>query len=111
MLSGFDAGSNAVVITTLLLCLSLLPPHPLSATSSGVWFWKLRYRIVLWYRGGLVFKVHRRLHHSTLGVRVIKKQKEQTLRVGSFQLSSLARGMVWLENQRREIHCKTNRWP
>jgi len=27
--------------------------------------------------GGLVFKVHRLLYHSTLGLRVIKKQKKK----------------------------------
>ena len=27
------------------------------------------------FRGGLVFKAHRRVHHSTLGLRVIKKKK------------------------------------
>ena len=27
-------------------------------------------------RGGLVFKAHRRLYHSTLGLRVIKKKKK-----------------------------------
>ena len=26
-----------------------------------------------WFRGGLVFKAHRLLHHSTVGLRVIKK--------------------------------------
>ena len=29
-----------------------------------------------WSRGGLVFEAHRLLYHSTLGVRVIKKQKK-----------------------------------
>ena len=28
-----------------------------------------------WFRGGLVFKAHRLLHHSTLGLGVIKKKK------------------------------------
>ena len=28
-----------------------------------------------WFRGGLVFKTHRLLYHSTLGLRVIKKKK------------------------------------
>ena len=28
-------------------------------------------------RGGLVFKAHRLLHHSTLGLRVIKKKKKK----------------------------------
>jgi len=30
---------------------------------------------VQWFRGGLVFKAHRLVHHSTLGLRVIKKKK------------------------------------
>ena len=30
----------------------------------------------LLFRGGLVFKAHRLLYHSTLGLRVIKKKKE-----------------------------------
>jgi len=28
------------------------------------------------FRGGLVFKAHRRVYHSTLGLRVIKKKKK-----------------------------------
>ena len=34
------------------------------------------------YRGGLVFKAHRLVYHSTLGLRVIKKKKE-LMQVGS----------------------------
>jgi len=30
------------------------------------------------FRGGLVFKARRRVHHSTLGWRVIKKKKKNT---------------------------------
>ena len=30
-----------------------------------------------WFRGGLVFKAHRWLYHSTRGSRVIKKKKVQ----------------------------------
>ena len=32
--------------------------------------------VALRFRGGLVFKAHRRLYHSTLGLRVIKKKKK-----------------------------------
>jgi len=32
---------------------------------------------VHWFRGGLVFKAQRRVHHSTLGLRVIKKKKKK----------------------------------
>jgi len=33
------------------------------------------------FRGGLVFKAHRLLYHSTLGLRVIKKKKKLHLRL------------------------------
>ena len=32
------------------------------------------------FRGGLVFKAHRRVYHSTLRLRVIKKKQKKTLR-------------------------------
>jgi len=32
---------------------------------------------VKWFRGGLVFKAHRILYHSTLGLRVITKKKKE----------------------------------
>ena len=35
-----------------------------------------RHRNVRRFRGGLVFKAHRLLYHSTLGSRVIKKKKK-----------------------------------
>ena len=41
---------------------------------------QLLYRNVQRFRGGLVFKAHRRLYHSTLGLRVIKKKKKMTWR-------------------------------
>ena len=34
-------------------------------------------RNVQWFRGGLVFKAHRLLYHSTLGLIVIQKSGEQ----------------------------------
>jgi len=37
---------------------------------------QLLYRNVQRFRGGLVFKAHRLLYHSTLGSRVIKKKKK-----------------------------------
>ena len=40
------------------------------------------HRNVLWYRGGLVFKAHRRMYHSTLGLRVIKKKTRRPARRG-----------------------------
>ena len=39
-------------------------------------FRKLLHRNVQRFRGGLVFKAHRRLYHSTLGLRVIKNKEE-----------------------------------
>ena len=41
---------------------------------------KLLHRNVKRFRGGLVFKAHRLLYHSTLGVRVIKKKEEDVAR-------------------------------
>jgi len=32
-------------------------------------------RLVTRFRGGLVFKAHRLVYHSTLGIRVMKKKK------------------------------------
>ena len=34
---------------------------------------------LLRFRGGLVFKAHRLLYHSTLGLRLIKKKKNRLL--------------------------------
>jgi len=46
------------------------------------------------FRGGLVFKAHRLVYHSTLGSRVIKKKKKKNLvqahaflPIGSIRLS------------------------
>jgi len=45
---------------------------------------------VLWYRGGLVFKAHRLLYHSTLGSRVIKKEKKFHVKLtGLYRMSTL----------------------
>jgi len=41
---------------------------------------KLLHRNVQRFRGGLVFKAHRLLYHSTLGSRVIKKKKKRSFR-------------------------------
>jgi len=35
---------------------------------------------IAWFRGGLVFKAHAWLYHSTLGSRVMKKNKKDRLR-------------------------------
>ena len=37
------------------------------------------YRYVQWFRGGLVFKAHGLVYHSTLGPRVIKKKQSNTV--------------------------------
>jgi hypothetical protein len=37
-------------------------------------------------RGGLVFKAHRLLYHSTLGSRVIKKKKKDVLELALCRL-------------------------
>jgi len=56
---------------------------------------KLLYRNVQRFRGGLVFKTHRLLYHSTPGLRVINKKRRVTLapandgRAGVAILSSL----------------------
>ena len=47
-----------------------LPAPPLSRV-------QLLHRNVKRFRGGLVFKAHRLLYHSTLGLRVIKKKKKK----------------------------------
>jgi len=56
---------------------------------------KLPARTVKRFRGGLVFKVHRWLYHSTLGSRVIKKKK--TDRVLEFDCRQRMRGgaLAW----------------
>jgi len=47
---------------------------------------QLLYRNVQRFRGGLVFKAHRLLYHSTLGLRVIKKKKNLESGVGVHHL-------------------------
>jgi len=44
------------------------------------------------FRGGLVFKAHRLLYHSTLGLRVIKKKRRRALRVAASALGYVASG-------------------
>ena len=43
------------------------------------------------FRGGLVFKAHRLVYHSTLGLRVITKRKQKICRV-LLQVLSLEKG-------------------
>ena len=59
--------------------------------------WLLLSRNVERLRGGLVFKAHRLLYHSTLGSSVIKKMKEEELekpggRAGGFPLMAVTVG-------------------
>ena len=49
-------------------------PPSAHRNSARVWLGRLIHRNVQRFRGGLVFKAHRLLHHSTLGLRVIKKR-------------------------------------
>jgi len=55
-------------------------PTPREAEPRGVEEQLLR-RNVKQFRGGLAVKAHRRVYHSTLGWRVIKKKKEQPEKV------------------------------
>ena len=47
------------------------------------------HRNVQRFRGGLVFKAHRILYHSTLGLRVIKKKKKKVTEPGGVALRML----------------------
>jgi len=49
----------------------------------GAPLFQLLRRNVIQFRGGLVFKAHRLLYHSTLGLRVIKKKKKVHLSFAS----------------------------
>ena len=51
---------------------------------------QLLHRNVQRFRGGLVFKAHRLLYHSTLGLRVIKKKKMVDIRVSGFENARLS---------------------
>ena len=51
-----------------------------------------RWAIVKRFRGGLVFKAHRLLHHSTLGLRVIKKKKKDAEVCNCFRVQGVPRG-------------------
>jgi len=49
------------------------------AAVGRIWFRveEIGCRVVQRFRGGLVFKAHRLLYHSTLGLRVIKKKRRR----------------------------------
>ena len=57
-------------------CRTLLKMRRPHVDCPGLWYEQLLERNVQRFRGGLVFKAHRRLHHSTLGLRVIKKKQD-----------------------------------
>ena len=50
---------------------------------------QLLYRNMQRFRGGLVFKAHRLLNHSTLGFRVIRTKKEERTEVVLVHMSLL----------------------
>ena len=52
-----------------------------SSTASRAPLKLFTYRNVQWIRGGLVFKAHRLLCHSSLGLRVIKKKKKMKVSI------------------------------
>ena len=45
------------------------------------------------FRGGLAFKAHRLLYHSTLGLRVIKKKKKYLELAGAGNMIGVAMGV------------------
>ena len=47
------------------------------------------------FRGGLVFKAHRFVHHSTLGLRVIKKKKNLGSNRPSYSVPSARLSFPW----------------
>jgi len=53
------------------------------------------------FRGGLVFKAHRLLYHSTLGLKVIKKKKKDGRRERGEERGEERRGLVWFAPRQR----------
>ena len=70
MVDGFD-------LVPLLVLLTL----PLLVIAAPLTIVLILLRIPLRVRGRLVFKAHRLVHHSTLGLRVMKKKKNPFWRV------------------------------
>ena len=57
------------------------------------------------FQGGLVFKAHRLLYHSTLGSRVIEKEKMPDLGVQDASMSPVAReSEFFIDNLLVRIH-------
>ena len=66
---------------------------------------------VQWFRGGLVFKAHRLLHHSTLGSRVkTKKKKKSTCSSGEEAFSSERSPEARLSSRCVKSHCTPYTW-
>ena len=63
-----------VVLGGWVFLMSEVPLHPLQERVAGA-DRELLYRNVERFRGGLVFNAHRRLYHSNLGLRVMRKRK------------------------------------
>jgi len=60
------------------------------------------------FRGGLVFKAHRLVYHSTLGVRVIMKKKKKIVAQHPVRCSRL--GAIVLSTYPRHVHlCRWTR--
>jgi len=59
----------------------------------------LPFRNVQRFRGGLVFKAHRLLYHSTLGLRIIKKREEKLGFEESRRVARAARGGCFFSGQ------------
>ena len=62
------------------------------------------------FRGGLVFKAHRLLYHSTLGLRVIKKKKKHCSRLRASLWGLIDSGLVW-EGYRESRRCSRDTYP
>jgi len=58
------------------------------------------------FRGGLIFKAHRLVYHSTLGLRVIKQKKKETIQPPSERRGNNLKGF-------KEFHLKVKAriWP
>ena len=57
------------------------------------------------FRGGLVFKAHGRVYHSTLGLRVIQKKKDLLVASPSFNIASPSSDIANTDSVRNTIMC------
>jgi len=87
-------------------------------SNAGGW-WKARnfllqllHRNVKRFRGGLVFKAHRLLYHSTLGLRVIKKKRRTFLSWSIMRMSLPREGRASLTHcEDFYVKAKARIWP